>query len=156
MKKSDVVVPKGMEMAYEQFHFAPAVRAGKWLRCAGQLGTNEKFEAIAEPEAQFVQAFENVKTVLTAAGLGFADIVEMTTFHVGLRKHLGAFLAVKDRYMEAPHPAWTAIGIVELAVPDALVEIRVTAQLRNGKPAKAKKSRKKKSTAKRGGARKRR
>jgi enamine deaminase RidA (YjgF/YER057c/UK114 family) len=131
MKKSDVVVPKSMEMAYEQFHFAPAVRAGKWLRCAGQLGTNEKFEAIADPEAQFVQAFENVKTVLSEAKLGFEDIVELTTFHVGLRKHLTTFAAVKDRYMKAPYPAWTAIGVVELAVPDALVEIRVTARLRD-------------------------
>jgi enamine deaminase RidA (YjgF/YER057c/UK114 family) len=37
---------------------------------------------------------------------------------------------VKDRYVEAPYPAWTAIGVVELAVSGALVEIRVTARLR--------------------------
>ena len=130
MKKSDVLVPKGMEMAYDQFHFAPAVRAGKWLRCSGQLGTDEKFRAIAEPEAQFVQAFENVKRVLAAAKLDFRDVVELITFHVGLREHLGTFIQVKDRYLEAPYPAWTAIGVVELAAPDALVEIRVTARLR--------------------------
>ena len=95
--------------------------------------------AIAEPEAQFAQAFENVKSVLAAAKLDFSDVVEMTTFHVGLQQHLGTFLAVKDRYLTAPYPAWTAIGIVELAVPGALVEIRVTARLRD-----------KKSTARRG------
>lgn len=137
MKKSDVVVPKGMELAYEQFHFAPAIRAGKWLRCSGMLGTDEKFVVIAEPEAQFAQAFENVKSVLAAAKLGFHDIVEMTTFHVGLQQHLATFLAVKDRYIEAPYPAWTAIGITELAVPGALVEIRVTAKLRNRRSAKS-------------------
>ena len=136
MKKSDVVVPKGMEMAYEQFHFAPAVRTGRWLRCSGQLGTDEKFAAIAEPEAQFAQAFENVKSVLAAAKLDFGDVVELTTFHVGLREHLGTFVAVKDRYLEAPYPAWTAIGVVELAVPGALVEIRVTARLRDRAGAK--------------------
>jgi len=130
MKKSDVLVPKGMEMAYDQFHFAPAVRTGKWLRCSGQLGTDEKFRAIAEPEAQFVQAFENVKSVLAAAKLDFRDVVELTTFHVGLREHLGTFVKVKDGYLEAPYPAWTAIGVVELAAPGALVEIRVTARLR--------------------------
>jgi enamine deaminase RidA (YjgF/YER057c/UK114 family) len=75
VKKSDVVVPKGMEMAYEQFHFAPAVRTGRWLRCSGQLGTDEKFAAIAEPEAQFAQAFENVKSGRAAAMLGFGDVV---------------------------------------------------------------------------------
>jgi enamine deaminase RidA (YjgF/YER057c/UK114 family) len=131
MKKSDVVVPKGMEMAYDSFHFAPAVRTGKWLRCSGQLGTDEKFRAIAEPEAQFVQAFENVKSVLAAAKIDFSDVIELTTFHVGLREHLGTFMKVKDRYLEAPYPAWTAIGVVELAAPGALVEIRVTARLRS-------------------------
>lgn len=131
MKKSDVVVPAGMEPIYEQFHFAPAVRAGRWLRCSGQLGTDERFEIVAEPEAQFVRAFENVKHVLAAAEVDFSDVVEMTTFHVGLRQHLPTFMQVKDRYLAAPYPAWTAIGVVELAVPGALVEIRVTARLRD-------------------------
>jgi enamine deaminase RidA (YjgF/YER057c/UK114 family) len=112
------------------------------------LGTDEKFQAIAEPEAQFVQAFENVKGVLAAAKLGFRDVVELTTFHVGLRQHLGTFMKVKDRYLEAPYPAWTAIGVVELAVPDALVEIRVTARLRGAEASK-------RTAAKRSGARRR-
>jgi enamine deaminase RidA (YjgF/YER057c/UK114 family) len=136
VKKSDVVVPEGMEGFYEQFHFAPAIRTGNWLRCSGQLGTDEKFVAIVEPEAQFAQAFENVKRVLAAADLDFRDVVEMTTFHVGLREHLATFLAVKDRYVAAPYPAWTAIGVVDLAVPGALVEIRVTARLRDRGAAK--------------------
>jgi enamine deaminase RidA (YjgF/YER057c/UK114 family) len=136
MKKSDVLVPKGMEMAYDRFHFAPAVRSGKWLRCSGMLGTDETFRAVAEPEAQFAQAFENVKSVLAAAKLDFRDVIEMTTFHVGLGEHLGVFLKVKDRYLEAPYPAWTAIGVVELAVPGALVEIRVTARLRGATASK--------------------
>lgn len=148
MKKSDVVVPKGMEMAYDRFHFAPAVRTGKWLRCSGQLGTDEKFQVIAEPEAQFAQAFENAKSVLAAAKLDFRDVVELTTFHIGLREHLGAFMKVKDRYLEAPYPAWTAIGVVELAVPGALVEIRLTARLRS--PAASRRVRAKRRGAKRG------
>jgi enamine deaminase RidA (YjgF/YER057c/UK114 family) len=131
VKKTDVILPKGMEMAYEQFHFAPAVRSGGLLRCSGQLGTGERFAVVSsEPEVQFVQAFENVKSVLAAAKLDFGDVVEMTTFHVGLREHLATFLAVKDRYFAAPWPAWTAIGISELAAPGALVEIRITARLR--------------------------
>lgn len=148
MKKSDVVVPAGMEMAYEQFHFAPAVRTGRWLRCSGQLGTNERFVAVAGPEAQFTQAFENVKRVLAAAQLDLSDVVEMTTFHVGLREHLATFMAVKDRYLAAPYPAWTAIGVVELAVPDALVEIRVTARLRDSASAKRRSAAKRKAAPK--------
>jgi enamine deaminase RidA (YjgF/YER057c/UK114 family) len=137
MKRSQVVVPEGMEMLYEQFHFAPAVRTGRWLRCSGQLGTDEKFRAVEGPEAQFEQAFENVRRVLAAADLDFSDVVELTTFHVGLREHIGAFMKVKDRFLVEPYPAWTAIGVVELAVPGALVEIRVTARLRDGKRKKS-------------------
>ncbi len=164
MNKIDVVVPAGMKMAYDQFHFAPGVRTGRWLRCSGQLGANERFEAVEGPEAQFAQAFENVKSVLAAAKLDFSDVVEMTTFHVGLREHLGTFLAVKDRYVAAPYPAWTAIGVVELAVPGALVEIRVTARLRDsgsakrrsaakGKPARKKTAKTTKKAAARRGRR---
>lgn len=133
MKQSQVVVPKGMEIAYEQFHFAPAVRTGRCLRCSGQLGTDERFAVVAEIEAQFEQAFDNVRRVLAEAGLDFSDVVELTTFHVGLREHLGTFMKVKDRFLGEPYPAWTAIGVVELAVPGALVEIRVTARLRTPK-----------------------
>jgi enamine deaminase RidA (YjgF/YER057c/UK114 family) len=50
----------------------------------------------------------------------------MTTFHVGLQEHLGTFLAVRDEFLSAPWPAWTAIGVSELAAPGARVEIKVT------------------------------
>ncbi len=125
----DVVTPAGMERFYTDFHFAPAIKDGDRLFCSGQLG-NAADNAIADdPETQFAQAFENVKTVLETAGASFDSVVEMTTFHVGLQKHLGTFMKVKDRYMKEPYPAWTAIGITELGFPGALVEIKVIARL---------------------------
>ena len=54
-------------------------------------------------------------------------MVEMTTFHVDLSKHLGAFTAVKDEYLSEPWSAWTAIGCTELAIPGARAEIKATA-----------------------------
>jgi enamine deaminase RidA (YjgF/YER057c/UK114 family) len=128
VRQSDVVIPESMKMMYDRFHFAPGVRSGDLLRCSGQLGTDESFRPRETPEAQFAQAFENVRELLAAAGLGFGDVVEMTTFHVGLQQHLGTFVRVKDRFLAEPYPAWTAIGVSELAVPGALVEIRVTAR----------------------------
>ena len=67
--------------------------------------------------------------MLTKAGVSFADVVDMTTFHVGLQAHLRTFAKVKDRYLKPPYPAWTAIGVSELAVPGGLVEIKVVARL---------------------------
>jgi enamine deaminase RidA (YjgF/YER057c/UK114 family) len=37
---------------------------------------------------------------------------------------------VRDSCFREPWPAWTAIGVSELAVPGAQVEIRATAVLR--------------------------
>ncbi|MDJ0865103.1 MAG: RidA family protein [Myxococcota bacterium] len=128
MDRDQVVVPAGMEGFYDQFHFAPAVRDGDRLFCSGQTGTGAGGKVDPDPAAQFRQAFENVRSVLEAAGVGFGDVVEMTTFHVGFNEHIAAFMAAKDAFVSEPYPAWTAIGVSELAF-GALVEIKVTARL---------------------------
>ncbi|HEV8711481.1 MAG TPA: RidA family protein [Candidatus Binatia bacterium] len=129
MDKQDVVIPKGMENYYDRFHFAPAVKDGNRLYCSGVIGVGAEGKVPADPETQFTQAFEMLKSVLTTAGAALKDVVEMTTFHVGLQTHLPTFMKVKDRYLQEPYPAWTAIGITELALPGGLVEIKVIARL---------------------------
>jgi len=153
MNPKDVVVPAAQKHFYDRFHFAPAVRAGELLLCSGQIGAGPDGRPQADPETQFVAAFEQVKAVLVEAGLGFSDVVELTTFHVGMQ-HLVTFSAVKDRYLAAPYPAWTAIGVSELAFPGGLVEVRVTARLRvkraaPGPAAKAKRAARRKPGRKR-------
>ena len=53
----------------------------------------------------------------------------MTTFHVGLQEHLATFAAGGARWVQEPYPAWTAIGVAELAAPTAGVEVKVVAVL---------------------------
>lgn len=129
MPTHEVVVPRGQEAYYDQFHFAPGIKDGNRLYCSGVIGVGADGKPPADPETQFTCAFEGVKSVLTAAGIGFDKVVEMTTFHVGLQQHLATFMKVKDRYLAQPYPAWTAIGITELAFPGGLVEIKVIARL---------------------------
>ncbi|MEA2625572.1 MAG: hypothetical protein QOD06_1617 [Candidatus Binatota bacterium] len=130
MNQSDVVIPEGQQNFYDQFHFAPAVKDRDRLYCSGVIGIGPDGKASPDPEAQFTQAFETLSSVLAAAGASFSDVVEVTTFHVGLQKSLRTFMSVKDRYLKAPYPAWTAIGVTELAIPGGLVEIKVVARLR--------------------------
>ena len=130
MDKTNIVIPKGQEGLYNQFHFAPAVKDGDRLFCSGVIGVGADGKASPDPETQFTQAFETLSSVLKEAGASFADVVEMTTFHVGLQQSLGKFMKVKDKYLREPYPAWTAIGITELAIPGGLVEIKVIARLR--------------------------
>jgi enamine deaminase RidA (YjgF/YER057c/UK114 family) len=151
MKASQLVIPASQRPMYDRFHFAPAVRAGDLLLCSGQIGIGPDGRAPADRSEQFTLAFEAVKAILAEAGLDFSDVVELTTFHVGLREHLRAFTAVKDHYLPAPFPAWTAIGVSELAFPGGLAEVRVTATLRRRAPAKPKQTRARRSSrAKRG------
>jgi enamine deaminase RidA (YjgF/YER057c/UK114 family) len=129
MSTKDPIIPQGMSVFYERFHFAPAIKDGSYLFCSGQLGNDAQNQVADDPETQFTRAFANVKTVLEAAGCTFDHVVEMTTFHVGLQAHLRTFMQVKDRFVALPYPAWTAIGVSELAFPGALVEIKVMARL---------------------------
>ena len=125
--RRDVILPDEDRELYEQFHFGPAVRAGHLLLCAGQIGMDSEGGVPDEPEDEFRNAWRGVGRVLEKAGLGYENIVEYTTYHVGLHAHLEAFMAVRDEFLRPPWPAWTAIGISELAVPGARVEIRVIA-----------------------------
>jgi enamine deaminase RidA (YjgF/YER057c/UK114 family) len=128
MAEFEVVIPPGSEKTYERFHFAPAVRVGDTLYCSGVIGA----EGARVPEAaadEFTRAFQALADVLAAAGGSIDDVVEMTSFHVDMSQHLGAFVAAKDAVISEPYPAWTAIGCTELAVPGARVEIKATAQL---------------------------
>jgi enamine deaminase RidA (YjgF/YER057c/UK114 family) len=150
MRAKDIVVPASQRHFYERFHFAPAVRAGELLLCSGQIGTGADGRPPADPETQFVAAFEQLRDVLHEAGLAFSDVVELTTFHVGMQ-HLQTFAGVKNRYLAEPYPAWTAIGVSELAFPGGLVEVRATARLPGRRaPARSKPAKRaKKATRKR-------
>jgi enamine deaminase RidA (YjgF/YER057c/UK114 family) len=124
----NTVIPPGTEEGYNSYHFAAGVKAAGLLFCSGQLGTKDG-RASKDPAEQFAVAFDAVGRVLEEAGCSFDDVVEMTSFHVGFPGHLEEFMAVKDRYIKEPWPAWTAVGVTALAHPDALVEIKVTAEL---------------------------
>ena len=130
MHKKEMVIPKGQEHYYEQYHFAPAVKDGNRLYCSGVIGVGPDGKVSPEPETQFTQAFDALQSVLTTAGVTFDDVIEMTTYHVDLRKHLSTFTRVKDEYVLAPYPAWTAIGVTELITEGTLLEVRIIARRR--------------------------
>jgi len=118
-----------MQNLVERFHYAPAVRIGPWVRCAGQVGRDANLRVVEDLEAQIVQAWENVKTVLASAGAGLEHVYAMTTYHVGIQEQLALFCQVKDRYVlrTNPPPAWTGVGVTALTFPGQVVEIQVDA-----------------------------
>jgi enamine deaminase RidA (YjgF/YER057c/UK114 family) len=120
-----------MEWARDRFHFSPAVRHGDLVFVAAvQAATEQGEEGRAGHEAAFDRAFREVGAVLEASGSSWDDVLEMTTYHTDLRGQVEAFMAVKDRYVREPYPAWTAVDIDRLFSDNALAEIKVVARVR--------------------------
>jgi enamine deaminase RidA (YjgF/YER057c/UK114 family) len=128
MSFEKVVTASGQYM-YDNFHFSEATKSNGFLLCSGVIGTGEKGKIPDDIKQEFRNAWEGIGRLLAACELGYDDIVECTTYHVGLQATMGDFMSVRDEFLSEPWPAWTAIGITELAVPGAHVEIRVTAKL---------------------------
>lgn len=130
MNERKAIVPTGMEAVYEKIRYAPAVKVGNTVYVSGQIGRDANMKLVAEREAQIVQAFENLKAVLEAAGGTLADIVDVTTFHTDMRD-LPLFMEVRDRYLNThPLPAWTAVGAHMLGgAAGYIVEIKDVAVL---------------------------
>ena len=134
----EVVIPSaGGQRAYAGYRFAPARRAGDFVYISGVIAgpaPGEKRDAEAF-KAQVRRAFGALKRTLEASGASFADVTMINTFHVwngpgfqGTRdEQFAAFGAVKDEFMSAPHPAWTAVGTTGLLSDDGVVEIQMIA-----------------------------
>jgi enamine deaminase RidA (YjgF/YER057c/UK114 family) len=124
------IIPPDQTTKYDRWHFSPAIDSGGFLFVSGCTGTRPDGTNSEDAGEQFRQAFENVKMSLIEAGLTFSDVVEMTSFHVGLQQHFQEFIRIKDEFVGEPYPAWTAIGVSELVADGAVIEIKITAAFR--------------------------
>jgi enamine deaminase RidA (YjgF/YER057c/UK114 family) len=110
------------------WHLSPVLDTGDFVFLSGITGTHPDLSVDSDPEAQFRDTFRFLSANLQVAGLTVDNIVDMTTYHVGLREHLNAFIKVKDEFVSEPYPAWTAIGVTEMITEGTLVEIQVIAK----------------------------
>jgi enamine deaminase RidA (YjgF/YER057c/UK114 family) len=123
------VIPAAWVDFYESTHIPAAIRIGDTLRLTGHTGDATDGSFSSDPTEQIRQTFENIAQTLQEAGSGWADVVEITSFHIGLRDQADALLAIARELLPTPHPAWSAIGVAELFEPDALIEISCVAVL---------------------------
>ena len=118
-----------MQAVVAQKGYLPALKVGQFIFAAGQVGRTADMRIVTDPAAQFEACFENLRTVLAAAGCTFDDIVDMTTYHVGLSKHWPAFREVKNRMLPPGAFPWTAIGVSRLIPDRGLTEIKMVAKV---------------------------
>jgi len=112
----------------KDWHFSPGIDTGGFVFFSGITGVRPDQSLSSDPATQFRDAFRFVAMHLKAAGFGFEHIVDLTTYHVDLRKHLKEFMTIKDEFITEPYPTWTAVGVSELITPGALLEMRVVAK----------------------------
>jgi enamine deaminase RidA (YjgF/YER057c/UK114 family) len=122
-----VIVPAVWADFYEETRIPAAVRVGDTLRVTGHTGETADGVFSADPESQFRQTFRNIALTLAEAGATWSDVVEMNSYHVGLLSQAEAVLRIAAEFLREPYPAWTAVGVTELILPEALVEISCVA-----------------------------
>jgi 2-iminobutanoate/2-iminopropanoate deaminase len=112
--------------------YSQAVRIGNFLYTSGQVALDPATGALISGgvKEQTARVVENLKAVLAAAGVSFAQVVKTTVF----LKDMGDFAAMNEiygRYFAADNAVAPARSTVEVArLPkDALVEIEVIAHL---------------------------
>lgn len=128
MTDADIVIPPGMEDLVTDWCMAPGRWVGDTLYLTGFNGCPVDAPPPADLEAQLVIAFDTVGDVLGAAGLHWRDVVDMTSFHIGLVENLDLIKSVRARYVAPPYPAWTALEVAGFATPGVLIEIKAVAQ----------------------------
>lgn len=106
--------------------FSPAVRAGDTVYLSGMIGARPDGSFPEGIAAQTEQTMENIRAVLTMAGLDFDDIVRCTV----MLENMSDWPAVNEvyrRYFKSDRlPARSAFGADGLAL-GALVEIECQA-----------------------------
>jgi enamine deaminase RidA (YjgF/YER057c/UK114 family) len=127
----ETVVTSSGQFMYDNFHFSEATKSNGFLLCSGIIGTGKKGKVPEDIKEEFRNAWTGIGNLLAECDIGYDDIVEYTSYHVGLHASMEDFMSVRDEFVSEPWPAWTAIGITELAVPGAHVEIRVIARLKD-------------------------
>ena len=128
----EMIVPEGEARMTNYFRFAPAAKADDFIFLSGvTVRMPDPHKAKDEDYANAIRGgFERIEKILAASGADWGDVVEMTTFHVDMKRHQDIFKTVREDFItEEPYPAWTAIGVERLWLDDLFVEIRVTAYI---------------------------
>lgn len=115
---------------YEAFDYVPGVTAsGRFAFISGQVGVEEDGSVSEDAETQIARAFANLEAILKAIPATSRDVVDITTYHIGLRDHWPLVSAEKKKFFGDWNPAWTAIGITDLAIEGLILEIRAVVLL---------------------------
>ena len=114
--------------------YTPAVKAGPYVVCSGQVGIENGSSGVALAEGGLVpqtrQAMANVDSVLKEFGLGWPDVFKTTVYLTDISAY-SDFNAGYVEELGAHRPARTLVAVAALPI-GALVEIEAWAVAQPG------------------------
>ena len=117
---------EGSRRFQEQWGYADAIIAGDTIYLSGVVvGLREGETDLA---AAYDRAYRQIGAILRRAGASWDDVVDITSYHTDVTAQMDAIVAVHRRYVSAPFPAWTAIGVDRLIPNRGITEIKVVAR----------------------------
>jgi 2-iminobutanoate/2-iminopropanoate deaminase len=109
--------------------YSPAVRAGPWLVCSGQIGIEQGADGpvlvAGGFEAQVRKALANLSALLWGREVGWGHVVKTTVFLTDMADY-GAFNAIYAEVLGEHRPARSVVAVQGLPM-GALVEIEAWA-----------------------------
>lgn len=109
----------------ERWGYADAVVAGDTVYLSGVVVGQREGESL---EAAYERAYRRIGTILQRAGVGWDDVVDITSYHTDVTAQMDAIVAVQRRYIRPPFPAWTAIDVDRLIPDRGITEIKIVAR----------------------------
>ena len=112
---------------FSNYSQAVAVDPGaRYLFVAGQVGATTAGEIPEDPARQHQLAWENVLSILGAAGMDHRNIVDAHVY-ITDRSHIGLYRETRDRMLKGHRPAATLLVVSGLADPKLVMEVSVVA-----------------------------
>lgn len=111
--------------------FSALVHANGLLHLSGVISLNEQAEVHAPGDmaAQIERIYDIIEETLNKCGATLAHVVNEVMYTTDIAKLMEAVPVRAKRYAGHAFPASTAVQVVALAFPDAMLEVQITAQL---------------------------
>lgn len=119
--------PDGIRPPFARYSHGVELPPGaRFVLVSGQLGVRPD-DTVPESVAEQAEiCFDNCATILAAAGLSLADVVQVRAF-VTDRAFMKDYMAVRDRRVGTPPPASTLMIVSGFTRPEMKVEVEVIA-----------------------------
>lgn len=121
---------QGLGMPWEaEYGYAQGLKQDGMVWLSGQVGHDANGTVAPDMETQMRQAYNNIRTLLTAFDMTMADVVDEVLYVLdnelayAARQKLG-----REVYPDPMQVPSTMIGVARLNLPSLLVEIKVIAK----------------------------